>query len=158
MQKLWLPAVAVLLSFSPAVAEEARKWMGETQEAGAVLLYGLPESDDVPVSFRCELPLHEFVMTLSLEPDFEPKSGPVKVTLTAPPAADELIVDGQVQFLEEMGVTFVEARPVFDAAFARLLKQGGELKFTIGDASFAYPLAGAADAMGPIEAACAKPT
>jgi hypothetical protein len=112
----------------------------------------------VPVSFRCELPAREFIMTLSLDPDFEPKSGTVKLTVTAPPATDQLVVEADIQFLEEMELTFLEARPAFDAAIARMLKQGAELKFTIGEKTFAYPLAGAAEAMGPIEAACAKPT
>lgn len=141
-----------------ALAEEARQWMGATQEGGAVLLYGLPQSDDVPVGFRCEMPAHAFVMTLSVEPDFEPKTGTVKLTVTAPPAADQLVVDADIQFLPEMELTFLEARPAFDAAVARMLKQGTELKFTIGEKTFSYPLAGAADAMGPLEAACAKPT
>lgn len=152
-------ATSPSLFFVPHVnAEEARVWMGETQEGGAVLLYGMPQTDDVPVSFRCELPAREFIMTLSLDPDFEPKSGTVKLTVTAPPATDQFVVEADIQFLEEMELTFLEARPAFDAAIARMLKQGTELKFTIGEKTFAYPLAGAAEAMGPIEAACAKPT
>lgn len=139
-------------------AEEARVWMGEAQEGGAVLLYGMPQTDDVPVSFRCELPARAFIMTLSLDPDFEPKSGTAKLTVTAPPATDQLVVEAEIQFLEEMELTFLEARPAFDAAIARMLKQGTELTFTIGEKTFAYPLAGAAEAIGPIEAACAKPT
>lgn len=142
----------------PVNAEEARIWMGEAQEGGAVLLYGMPQTDDVPVSFRCELPAREFIMTLSLDPNFELKSGTIKLTVTAPPSADQLLVDADIQFLEEVELTFLEARPAFDAAIARMLKQGTELKFTIGEKTFAYPLAGAAEAMGPIEAACAKPT
>lgn len=157
--------LAVALATSPLIflvphvnAEEARIWIGETQEGGAVLLYGMPQTDDVPVGFRCELPGREFIMTLSLDPDFEPKSGTVELTVTAPPSADQLVVDADIQFLEEMELTFLEARPAFDAAIARMLKQGTELKFTIGEKTFAYPLTGAAESMGPIEAACAKPT
>ncbi|SIQ52729.1 hypothetical protein SAMN05880561_103378 [Rhizobium sp. RU33A] len=159
------PMLALALATSPSIflvayvnAEEARRWMGEAQEGGAVLLYGLPQTDDVPVSFRCELPAREFIMTLSLDPNFEPKTGAVKLTVNAPPAADQLVVDAEIQFLEEMELTFLEARPAFDAAIARMLKQGTELKFTINEKTFAYPLTGAAEAMGPIEAACAKPT
>jgi len=152
-------ATSLSLFFVPHVnAEEARIWMGEAQDGGAVLLYGMPQTDDVPVGFRCELPGREFIMTLSLDPDFEPKSGTVKLTVTAPPAADQLVVEAEIQFLEEMELTFLEARPAFDAAIARMLKQGTELTFTIGEKTFAYPLAGAAEAIGPIEAACAKPT
>ncbi len=150
-------AAAIVIA-SDLAAEEAREWMGETQEGGAVLLYGLPQTDDVPVGFRCEMPAHEFIMTLSVDPDFEPKTGTVKLTVTAPPATDQLIVDADIQFLPEMELTFLEARPAFDAAIARMLKQGTELKFTIGEKTFSYPLAGAAEAMGPLEAACAKPT
>lgn len=152
-------ATSPLIFLVPHVnAEEARIWMGEAQEGGAVLLYGMPQTDDVPVSFRCELPARDFIMTLSLDPDFEPKSGTVKLTVTAPPLADQLVVDAEIQFLEEMELTFLEARPAFDAAIARMLKQGTELKFTIGEKTFAYPLTGAAESIGPIEAACAKPT
>ncbi len=156
--------LALALATSPLIflvrhvnAEEARIWMGEAQEGGAVLLYGMPQTDDVAVSFRCELPARDFIMTLSLDPDFDPKSGTVKLTVTAPPATDQLVVEADIQFLEEMELTFLEARPAFDA-IARMLKQGTELKFTIGEKTFAYPLTGAAESMGPIEAACAKPT
>jgi hypothetical protein len=152
-------ATSTFLFHVPHVnAEEARIWMGEAQEGGAVLLYGMPQTDDVPVSFRCELPTREFIMTLSLDPDFEPKSGTIILTVTAPPSADQLVVDADIQFLEEMELIFLEARPAFDAAIARMLKQGSELKFTMGEKTFVYPLTGAAEAMGPIEAACAKPT
>jgi hypothetical protein len=141
-----------------AFAEDARQWIGDSQEGIASLIYGVPQSDDAPVAFRCELPAHDFFVTLSLPPDFEPKAGTVRLTISAPPTAEELPVDAEIQFLQEMEVTFLEAKPVFDVAIARMLKQGSELRFTIGDKTFVYPLAGAAEAMGPIESACAKPT
>lgn len=152
-------AVPVLLATAAWVsAEDARKWMGDQQENIATLIYGVPQSDDAPIAFRCELPAHDFFVTLSLPPDFEPKAGTVRLAMAAPPTAEEVQVDAEIQFVQEMDVTFLEAKPAFDAAIARMLKQGRELRFTLGEKTFVYPLAGAADAMGPIEAACAKPT
>lgn len=152
-------AVPVLLATAALVpAEDARKWMGDSQENIATLIYGVPQSDDAPIAFRCELPARDFFVTLSLPPDFEPKAGTVRLAMAAPPTAEEVQVDAEIQFVQEMDVTFLEAKPAFDVAIARMLKQGSELRFTIGEKTFVYPLAGAADAMGPIEAACAKPT
>ena len=70
----------------------------------------------------------------------------------------QLTLEADILFIEDMEVTFLEAKPAFDVPIARMLKQGSELRFTLGEKTFVYPLAGAADAMGPIEAACAKPT
>lgn len=152
-------AVPVLLATAALVpAEDARKWMGDSQENIATLIYGVPQSDDAPVAFRCELPAHDFFVTLAVDPNFEPKAGTVSLTLTAPPSTEQLTLEADIQFIEDMGVTFLEAKPAFDVAIARMLKQGSELRFTLGEKTFVYPLAGAADAMGPIEAACAKPT
>ena len=139
-------------------AEDARQWIGDSQEGIASLLYGIPQSDDAPVAFRCELPARDFFVTLSLPPDFEPKAGSVRLAITAPPTGEDVQGDAEIQFLQEMDVTFLEAKLAFDVAIARMLKQGSELRFTIGEKAFVYPLAGAAEAMGQIEAACAKPT
>lgn len=152
-------AVPVLLATAALVpAEDARKWMGDSQENIATLIYGVPQSDDAPIAFRCELPARDFFVTLSLPPDFEPKAGTVRLAMAAPPTAEEVQVDAEIQFVQEMDVTFLEAKPALDVAIARMLKQGSELRFTLGEKTFVYPLAGAVDAMGPIEAACAKPT
>lgn len=153
-----LAMTATVVKSTPAFAEDTRQWLGETQEGGAVLVYGLPQSDDSPVSFRCEMPAHDFIVTLALDPDFEPKTGAVRVTVKAPPAEDQLTFDAEIQYLQEADLTFLEARPAFDASVARMLKQGKELQFVIGETTFSYPLAGAAEAMGPLEAACSKPT
>lgn len=148
----------ILGAASVVSAEDARKWIGDSQEGIASLIYGVPQSDDAPVGFRCELPAHDFFITLALDPDFEPKAGTLKMTVTAPPSAEQLAVDADILFVEDMGVTFLEAKAAFDVPIARMLKQGSELRFTVGEKTFVYPLAGAAEAMGPIEAACAKPT
>ena len=160
-QRLALAAVVVLPSMAgaaAALAEDARQWIGDSQEGVASLIYGVPQSDDAPVAFRCELPAHDFFVTLAVDPNFEPKAGTVPLTLTAPPSTEQLTLEADILFIEDMGVTFLEAKPAFDVAIARMLKQGSELRFTLGEKTFVYPLAGASDAMGPIEAACAKPT
>ncbi len=152
-------AVPVLLATASWLSgEDARKWIGDSQENIATLIYGVPRSDDAPIAFRCELPAHDFFVTLAMDPNFEPKAGTVPLTLTAPPSTEQLALEADILFIEDMEVTFLEAKPAFDVPIARMLKQGSELRFTLGEKTFVYPLAGAADAMGPIEAACAKPT
>ncbi len=150
-----LPALA---GAGAVFAEDARQWIGDNQEGIASLIYGVPQSDDAPIAFRCELPAHDFFVTLSLPPDFEPKAGTVRLAMAAPPTAEEVQVDAEIHLVQEMDVTFLEAKPAFDVPIARMLKQGSELRFTLGEKTFVYPLAGAADAMSPVEAACAKPT
>lgn len=152
-------AVPVLLATAAWVsAEDARKWIGDQQENIATLIYGVPQSDDAPIAFRCELPARDFFVTLAVDPNFEPKAGTVPLTLTAPPSTEQLTLEADILFIEDMEVTFLEAKPAFDVPIARMLKQGSELRFTLGEKTFVYPLAGAVEAMGPIEAACAKPT
>lgn len=152
-----LLCLALLLAPVAARAENERQWMGDTYDGGATLIYGTPESDDVPLAFSCALPSRKLTLSLSLSGDFSPRSGKVPVTLAAPPAREKLVLQGEVQFLQEMDVVVVDAPLAFDVPLARLLKQGRSLEVTVAGKVQSFPMQGVAQAMNAIEAGCAKP-
>jgi hypothetical protein len=150
-------AFAILSSCLPVQAEESHRWLGDLYDGGASLIYGVPESDDVPIAFTCELPSRALIVSLPLGADFQPRNEDIAITITAPPGSERMALTGRAQFFEEMGVAVFEARGRFDVALARMLKQGRELHVAVGGTTLAFPLAGAAQAMSPLEGACARP-
>lgn len=152
---VWAAAGLVVL-IGGARADDGRVWMGDSYDSGASLVYGTPESDDAPIAFGCELPARELVVTVSLGGDFQPRSGEVPMKIAAKPTAESLSMTGELQFLEEMGDTFAEARGRFTVSLARMLKQGKALEVTVGSEKRIFPLDGAAKAMKALEAACAE--
>lgn len=151
-----LALLGLAVAFTDARADDERVWMGADYDGGATLVYGVPETDDAPIAFGCELPARELVVTVSLGGDFQPRSGEVPMKIAAKPTSESLSMTGELQFLEEMGDTFAEARGRFTVSLARMLKQGKALEVTVGPEKRIFPLDGAAKAMKALEAACAE--
>lgn len=156
-----MKAVALALAGFAALATVARAddriWLGLDYETGATLVYGVPESDDAPIAFVCELPARDLILDLSLGEAFEPRSGKVDVTITAPPTKDSLALTGELQVSEEVGDIILEARGHLTPALSNMLAKGKQLIITIGKEKRTFPLAGAKDGMRPLESACGDP-
>lgn len=156
-------AVAVLvfagLAVVSAVARaDDRIWLGLDYETGASLVYGVPESDDAPIAFVCELPGRDLILDMSLGEAFRPQSGKVDVKITAPPTKDSLALTGEVQVSEEVGDTILEVHGQLTPALSNMLAKGKELIITVGREKRTFPLAGAKDGMRPLASACGEPT
>lgn len=160
MKRIGRPLLLIAFLCVPvgqAVSEDGRRWLGETFDEGASLIYGTPESDDVPIGFVCDRVKHQLRLTLMLGSDVPPRKGLVKAELAAQPMSERWSVSGEFAVLEGFDATIFEGTGKFDVPLARMLKQGKLLAVTIGRQSFQFPLAGAAEAMKPIEGACATP-
>ena len=152
---LALAGLAILIT--GARADDDRIWLGLDYEGGATLVYGVPESDDAPIAFVCELPARDLILDMSLGEGFQPRSGKVDLTITAPPTKDSLSLTGEVQVSEEVGDTILEARGKLTPALSHMLSKGKELIITVGKDKRTFPLAGAKDGMRPLASACGEP-
>lgn len=156
-----MKAVAIALVGLAALATVARAddriWLGLDYDGGATLVYGMPESDDAPIAFVCQRPARDLILDLSLGEAFQPRSGTVEVTITAPPTRDRLALTGEVRVSEDIGDIIVEARGHLTPALSRMLSRGRELVITVGKERRTFPLAGAKDGMRPLASACGEP-
>ncbi len=156
-----MKAVALALAGFAALATIARAddriWLGLDYETGATLVYGVPESDDAPIVFVCELPARDLILDMSLGEAFRPQSGKVDVTISAPPTKDSLAMTGEVQVSEEVGDIILEARGQLTPALSNMLAKGKQLIITVGKEKRTFPLDGAKDGMRPLESACGTP-
>lgn len=155
-------AVAALvfagLAVVSAVARaDDRIWLGLDYETGASLVYGVPESDDAPIAFVCELPGRDLILDMSLGEAFRPQSGKADVTITAPPTKDSLALTGEAQVSEEVGDTILEAHGRLTPALSNMLAKGKQLIIAVGNEKRTFPLDGAKDGMRPLESACGDP-
>ncbi|WP_026792732.1 hypothetical protein [Pleomorphomonas oryzae] len=150
-------AMAGLAALSVGARADDRIWLGLDYESGASLVYGVPESDDAPIAFVCELPARELIMDLSLGEAFQPRSGKVNVKITAPPTTDSLALGGEVQVSEEIGDVILEARGRLTPQLSNMLAKGKELIIAIGEEKRTFPLTGASEAMRPLSSACGEP-
>lgn len=152
-----LALAGLVAASASARADDDRIWLGLDYETGASLVYGVPESDDAPIAFVCELPGRDLILDMSLGEAFRPQSGKVDVKITAPPTSDSLSLTGEVQVSEEVGDTILEVRGRLTPSLSHMLSKGKELVITIGKEKRTFPLTGAAEAMRPLASACGEP-
>lgn len=151
-------ALAGLAALAAAARAEAdRIWLGLDYDGGATLVYGMPESDDAPIAFVCELPARELILDVSLGEGFQPRSGEVAVTVTAPPAKGSVSLVGSVEVSEEIGDVILEAKGRLTPALTRLLSKGKTLTIAVAGETRTFPLTGAAEAIRPLSSACGEP-
>ncbi len=133
-------AFAVALLVQPALAQE-REWSFDANEDEAFMIFGVPESDDVGVSFWCSL-----------------RSG--RIRLFIPEASEKLEADKSAAFdvivggktfkqsgktmpNEEAGTTSIEGEvAVADPMFSEL-KSASHFELKVEGEVQAFPLAGA---------------
>lgn len=131
---------ALLLSAAGAAAQE-REWQLDSGETEAYLTFGVPESDDVGLSFWC--PLHSGHISLFV-PDagHDLKAGP-PTKLIVQLGGKTFTYSGKTQENEESGGTSVEAEmPAADALFTAF-KGESRLSLTIAKDQQNFPLQGA---------------
>jgi len=112
-----LPAVLSGALSATAAAQE-RQWSLDASDQDAYLIFGVPESDDVGISFWC--PVQQGVVNIFL-PEGDPAVAAGKpVTLTITAGAETAELPGKTETNEEAGTTSVEAKadaglPIFAA-------------------------------------------
>lgn len=136
-----------------AAQAQERQWTLDISDTDAYLAFGVPETDDIGVSFWC--PLHAGEIRLFLpQTDAGLKPGR-KQRFTMTTGGKWFRFDGRTTANEEAGSISIEgARPARDEAFTTLA-QADRFTITIRKQQVTFPLIDA-DVAGLIDK-CAKP-
>jgi hypothetical protein len=141
-----------VLGSAPSLAQE-RTWALDQTDAEVYLVFGVPETDDVGVSFWCT---QQSGIVKLYFPESDPElKPPVEVNFEMEVAAKIYPVKGRTAFNEESPGTSVEAElkatdPVFSA-----LQAANRFALKIGSRRYVFPL-GEADFEGFLDV-CRRP-
>jgi hypothetical protein len=144
---------SLFIATTVSAAAQERQWSLDVSDTDVYLAFGVPETDDIGVSFWC--PLHSGEVRLFLpETDAGLKPGRNQsFTLTA--GGKWFRFDGKTTANEEAGSISIEgSRPAGDEVFAVLAKSD-RFTVTIRKQQITFPLV-EADVAGLVDR-CAKP-
>jgi hypothetical protein len=139
-RKIALAALLLGLAAPPALGQE-REWTFDTGEDDAYLVFGVPETDDVGVSFWCSIG----VGTIRI---FLPEAGNAlaagkNIKLDVRINGKTFSLDGDTAPNEESGATSVEAQIATTDPFFAALPAADRFSVKIGKEESVFPLEGA---------------
>jgi len=146
-------AVFLIAALFQSAAAQERQWSLDTGDEDAYLVFGVPETDDVGISFWCTLGSGEISIFV---PEADPAMKPGKTvpfTLIAGETVAEL--EGRTSANEEAGTSSLEAKVPDSQPFFAALKEVDRFRVTVGREENVYPLIDA-DVAGLL-ALCKKP-
>jgi hypothetical protein len=137
-----LIGVAFWLSFAaPLALAQEREWSFDTSEEEAYLIFGVPETDDVGVSFWCTIGRGEIRVFVPQAGDSLAAGQSVKITFDI--SGKEFSFDGETAPNEAAGTVSAEAHvETIDPLFAALLV-ADRFSVRIGKEVGVFPLEGA---------------
>jgi hypothetical protein len=131
---------ALFLLLSPAVAQE-REWSFDSSEDEAFMIFGVPESDDVGVSFWCTLRSGEIRLFLPQASEKLKANEPAKFEVSV--GGQSFILTGMGLPNEEAGTMSIEGRlPAGDRLF-KALQDADRFSVTVSGEKQTFPLTGA---------------
>jgi hypothetical protein len=128
------------VALSPAFAQE-REWNFDTGDDDAYLVFGVPETDDVGVSFWCTIGTGEIRLFLPEAGDNLAAGKPVKIEVDA--AGHQFSFDGKTAPNEEAATTSGEARIDAASPMFQALLTADRFAVRIGKEDSVFPLQGA---------------
>jgi hypothetical protein len=133
-------ALALALAIPPALAQE-REWSLDSSEDEAFMIFGVPESDDVGISFWCSLRSGEVRIFV---PEASEKLGANKIVNFDVFVGNQSFgISGNTLPNEEAGTMSIEGIvPVAHPLFAAL-KSAGHFSVKVESDAQSFPLAGA---------------
>ncbi|MBC8038545.1 MAG: hypothetical protein H7X89_15145 [Rhizobiales bacterium] len=143
-----------LIAVVPAsVAAQERLWSLDAGDEDAYLVFGVPETDDVGISFWCTMGTDEIGIFVP-EVDSAIKPGKtVPFTMTAGETVARF--EGKTTANEMSGTSSLEAKVSAGEPFFEALKEADRFKVKVGNEENVYPLIDA-DVSGLL-ALCRKP-
>ncbi len=148
-----LLSISLAAAVSASAAAQERQWSLDAGSEDAYLVFGVPETDDIGISFWCTMGTGEISIFVP-EADASMESG---LTVPFTMAAGETMakLQGKTTANEEAGTTSLEARisvsePIFEA-----LKDADRFKVKVGQEENVYPLIDAD--VGGLLRLCRKP-
>ena len=134
------PALTIALTFllaASAVAQE-RQWNFDVSDTDAYLLFGVPESDDVGMSFWCGLRTGDINIIFPESDPTLPADADVQFTITA--GEETITVDGKTSANEEAGSISVETHLPESDPFWRHMLDADHFKVKVGKEELIFPL------------------
>lgn len=141
----------VALTAGAAVAEDLQ-WLNYIDEDRAIFIYGVPETDFVPLSFECSVGDPELQFNYWHEPENARDGMEVPVMLNAGGQSIELITIGSRWEMDDLFV--IDGSLLLDDTLIKMLSAPGVLSIDLGDEIHEYPLDDARSALKPFVKAC----
>lgn len=138
MRNLLLITTACLFLTANPVCAQERQWSIDQNDKEAYLVFGVPESDDVGVSFWCKL--QSGIITF-YAPDIDANlkiAGNVRFTIEVPPKSFHL--KGKTSVNQEAGSISMETNLKITDRIFRNLQSADHFTVKAGTAKQTYPL------------------
>ncbi len=147
--------LAILMSLlvaGPSAAEEKRRWIVVAEPDFVTLMYGTPNSGDVPLNLSC----HRKGEPLSFSFNHEPRNARngIKVAVTLSANGIKVTVPTIGERMEMDGQFIVQGHVPLDDRLKKILTSGGVMKVSAGRKSMSIPLEGLAEAARDLLARC----
>ncbi|MBI2717531.1 MAG: hypothetical protein HY245_05550 [Rhizobiales bacterium] len=153
MFKTLLLSLSLIAASSASAAAQERQWSLDIGDSEAFLVFGVPESDDVGISFWCAL--HSGEVSIFV-PGAGPKLKPGRRASFSISAGSRTVrLKGKTTANEAAGTTSIEAKLADTNPLFAALRQADRFKVRIAGTETVYPLL-EADLPGLLEA-CKKP-
>lgn len=148
-----LLTVSLIAAICASASAQERQWSLDAGDEDAYLVFGVPETDDVGISFWCTLRTGEVkIFVPEASPALKP-GATTRFSITANKTTVKL--KGRVTTNEEAGTTSLEARVSSSHPLFQSLEQADRFKVKIGGQENVFPLIDA-DVTGLL-ALCKKP-
>ncbi|MBE7731471.1 hypothetical protein [Devosia faecipullorum] len=148
-------AVGALFTLASSAYAENLQWFGNQYDETAVLAYGMPDTDYLPVVFLCSMG-DDTVRLLVTHGAPEAEDGQaMTITLASEVGAVDMSGTGQFQEIDDL--FHLEAQTRLDQKLVRILSDGDILQISIEGFVQEFPLDGARDHVGALVAACGAP-
>jgi len=152
--RIALAAAAVILTLAgTAHAADKQSWGFVESGSEALLVYGVPESDTVTLSFICDTGAKRIEVVSTVLPAKPRKGQAMKTALRNGTAT--VAYDGKVGHSESGGF-YVAASTVAEPKVVDILRSGAALTISIPGREKRVPLRGVTEPLARFEAACFK--
>jgi hypothetical protein len=147
-------AAGLALAFlvASAAAEDQPRWFSFAADGATALIYGVPDSDDIALTFRCEKDKPGMTISLHHDPIKARDGDTLAVLLDAGGAKVSLSGVGRLE--QNYGTLEMELRTPFDDTMRRILTAKGAMTITIEGRAQTIPMGGAAEPAATLIAAC----
>ena len=153
MFKTILLSVSLIAASGASAAAQERQWTLDVGDSEAYLVFGVPDSDDVGISFWCSLRSGEISVFV---PNSDPKLKPGRqASFTVSAGGRTVKLRGKTTANQQAGTTSIEAKLADSNRLFASLAKADRFKVRIGGTEIVYPLIDA-DLPG-LRDACKKP-
>ncbi|MEQ1944767.1 hypothetical protein ABMA32_20315 [Mesorhizobium sp. VNQ89] len=145
-------AVLAMVVLPTDLAAQERTSIGHSYEDGAALVYGVPDSRDMTLSFDCATNSDTLAFVYAFEPQNASDGMKVEVLLRSGDVAVPVATVGSRLEMDDIFV--LEGELKFDSRTAGIITSAGFLQISVGEQSEGIPLAGSRAAATSLLDAC----